>query len=585
MEKATAMDAMEKALNLPELLTCIGRYLGDKRTIITCLCVCKQWKLQFEPLLWRNFEVGSSEDLDDLHPSTELMERNAPFIRSLTLNVHEIAPESHATFYSNCMQLEDLFIHVNPVYVNVPLKWTFMANIIRNLPRLRTIRINHRGGEPSHDFFEAIADCPTIVVLETYGYQFQAKDAEVYFRASATHMKRLSTTHEHFENVSKLPDGLMFQEVRYLDLKDVSGLSFDVQLDWIRRCPNLIALRLQDTRDLSPTQFCQIIPAACPHLTALHLDTDYITDEEIAKILYAIPRIEKLNMSRTSFGDKSMKALRKNFSWLKDLNLQYCHGFTGDLIHEALCSCPNLQSISGDMLDYEDISPASWVCNGLQMFDVGLTLTNTIEEKGMKGYRGSLSKEERLLVDKRSKSVKLFQRLGQLTGLQFLSIGVVDDYELEDSDVPILDTDFALDYLTGLRHIKYFSCKGLFDHRSDREVEEAVRWMLKHWPKLETLEARIVSDMTGIGRDTEEGSGGRQRAKELLRERGIDVEEYEGKEFDADYEYDEYEDDDDLYYGDEGDGFTDLEDDGYDYDEDEDDLEDLAFYMHQHTFD
>ncbi|KAF9963945.1 hypothetical protein BGZ70_007086 [Mortierella alpina] len=576
MEKATAAGAMEKALSLPELLTCIGRYLDDESTIVACLCVCKQWKLQFEPLLWRHFHVASTDDYDTVQPSTELMERNAPFIRSLT--VHEIVPESHATFYANCTQLEDLKIILDPVYADFPVRWTFMANVIRKLPRLQKISVDNPGCEPAHDFFKAIADCPNIIVLETQGYSFKPEDMEVYLRASATHMKRLSSTQEYFDEISKLPDGLIFQEMRYLDIREASGLSFDVQLDWIRRCPNLVSLRWEAMLNLSASQFCQIIPTACPQLTSLHLWTD-ISDGEIASILEALPRVEKLNMSRTEFGDKSMAALRRHFPWLKDLNLQYCYKFTSEYIHEALRSCPKLQSISGDILDYGDIalSPGPWICNGLQMFDVGLTLANPNREDKMKGVFGGAGTQEAWRAsDRRATSVRLFRRLGQLTELQYLSIGVPDDDEVEDDDLPILDAELAQDFLAGLRHIKYFSCKGLFDRRHHRLVEEAVQWMVAHWPQLETIEARILLDV-----EDEYDGPGRNSAIQLLRKHGIQVDEYKG---DADYELDHdeeyYGDDlDDEYYGD------DFDDDGYDYEEDEDELEDLAMYLHQHTLD
>ncbi|CAO3566944.1 unnamed protein product [Mortierella alpina] len=554
-------------------------YLDDDSAIVACLCVCKQWRLQFEPLLWRHFHVASTDDYEIVQPSTELMERNAPFIRSLT--VHEIVPEGHATFYANCTQLEDLKIIVDPVYVDFPVRWTFMANVIRKLPRLRKISVNNPGGEPAHDFFKAIADCPNIVVLETQGYSYKAEDMEIYLRASATHMWRLSSTQEHFEGISKLPDGLMFQEMRYLDIRETSGLSFDTQLDWIRRCPNLISLRWEAMLDLSASQFCQIIPTACPQLTSLHLWTD-ISDEEIALILDALPRVEKLNMSRTAFGDNSMAALRRHFPWLKDLNLQYCFDFTSEYIHEALRSCPKLQSISGDILDYEDIhrTPEPWVCNGLQMFDVGLTLANPVREHEVDDdFGGAGTQDVWPVSDRRMANVKLFRRLGQLTELQYLSIGVPDDDEVEDDKLPILDADLALDFMAGLRHIKYFSCKGLFDHRRHWQVEEAVQWMVAHWPQLETIEARILQDIE----DEYEGPG-RHGAMQLLRKHGIQVDEYKGQELDADYELDhdeEYYDDDldDEYYGD------DLDDDGYDYDEDEDELEDLAMYLHEHTLD
>ncbi|KAF9929071.1 hypothetical protein BGZ67_006601 [Mortierella alpina] len=583
MEQTTATSAMEKALSLPELLTCIGRYLGEDSTIVACLCVCKQWKLQFEPLLWRHFHVASPEDYDTVQPSTELMEQNAAFIRSLT--IHKIAPADHEAFYSNCTQLEDLKISVDPIYLDLPERWTFLANVIRKLPRLRKINISNPGAELPHDLFKAIADCPNIIVLETQGYSLKAEDMEVYFRASETHMKRLSSTQDHFDQIPKLPDGIMFQEVRYLDIMEASGLPVEAQLDWISRCPNLISLRWEARPDLSASQFCQIIPATCPHLTSLHLFTD-ISDEEIALILEAIPRVEKLNMSRTDFGDKSMAALRRHFPWLKDLNLQYCYDFSSQFIHEALCSCPNLQGISGNVLDYEDIgaSPEPWICKGLQMFDVGLTVVKEAQEEEMKDIdRGPGTIAEGLEIAKRSINGKLFQRLGQLTELQYLSIGTADDDGVDAIDLPILDVHSALNFLTGLRHIKYFSCKGLFDDRVPIEVEDAARWMVKHWPQLETLEARFILDTAH-----EYYGPGRQRALELLQKHGIIVEEYDGREYDEDYEFDEFDHDEDEYYGDDVDGFTDMEDDSeydYDYDEDEDGLEDLAFLMHEHTLD
>ncbi|KAF9094938.1 hypothetical protein BGX27_001354 [Mortierella sp. AM989] len=561
---------MEKALGLPEIIACIGKYL-DRSEILNCIRVQKSWKSELEPLLWRTFTCRPS--FDDYgapsivpKPNLVLMQQNAHNIRRLF--IEEMDPAYHMAFFSQCSQLEEItFIVARTLPRNTQAEqvtWVRFADMIQNHPRLTKIVIEgslFKTISLSATLMHAIRKCPKLIALEISECTFDSESTEAYLRACCGNIRRVSTRHDEFSSDFNFSSfDLVFPEMRYFDLREITGMSIDTQMEWISRCPNLISLYWESPHLISGSKFCQILEKSCPYLTALHLLLPLI-DKEIEQILETIPRVEKLSLTRAQFGRLAFKALRRHFPTLRDINLQLSPEAGSAMIQEILSSCPKLESISGETLSYSDIMKGPWVCQNLQMFDVGIRIAEPNEE----GYSRP---QDWPLVAHRA----VYERLSQLTKLQYLSICNNDDVTEEGL---ILSLDAGLRRLETLKDLRFFSCKLLLYQTCQRgEAIEVVEWMVQHWKNLESLEGAL--DMEGVEIA--------ERIVGTVKGHGIQFLDYHEvmDEMDDDYHFEDDDDEDEFY--DEFD-FTDHEyDEEYfgDLDPDETYLEDLLNNLDMH---
>ncbi|KAF9338147.1 hypothetical protein BGZ91_009039, partial [Linnemannia elongata] len=337
---------MDKALMLPEILACIGNML-DNNNIISCMQVCKAWRTEFEPRLWRSFTLKQLEpDYVGLRPDLALLKKNAHHIRSLVIKQMDSALQD---FFMRCKQLEEVRFDAQEVDDGdgVAQMWDRFSDMIDNHSRLRKI------------------------VIDTVPWPMTNK-----------------------------------------------------VLETMERCPKLIVLESKETE----------------------LDV-------IAQILEAAPRIEKLSLPRTGFGELSMDALRRHFPTLRDINLQFCSKVTSPMVQEILRSCANLQSISAESLARSDIIQHPWACRNLQMFDVGIDFVDETD-----GYDPP-----------KSHFREVYQRLSLLTELNYLSICSENQADTDSRDPIEVSLEAGLDELATLKKLTFFSCKTLLNNSHPSE--------------------------------------------------------------------------------------------------------------------
>ncbi|KAF9562700.1 hypothetical protein EC968_005182 [Mortierella alpina] len=81
--------ASQTVITIPELVALISAHLTS-RDIIPCVFVCKDWRRQFEPVLWANFTLCKpfTVSLNDtpLTPLTAALLRNLPHIRTINID-------------------------------------------------------------------------------------------------------------------------------------------------------------------------------------------------------------------------------------------------------------------------------------------------------------------------------------------------------------------------------------------------------------------------------------------------------------------------------------------------------------------
>ncbi|KAF9933569.1 hypothetical protein FBU30_005212 [Linnemannia zychae] len=499
---------MNKTLTLPEILGCIGRNLGNN-DIISCMQVCRAWKIEFEPLLWRSFTL---ELIRRPRPEHSLLLKNAHHIRQLFIS--HMDPNLQ-DFFIQCSQLDE--IHLSLRFLekgDLEHMWGRFSEMIDNHSRLRKIVLKGVQRSLTNQILETIERCPKLIVLETEGIKYDNVITELIFRAFSK-LKRLSSNADEYCSL-QFPDELTFQEMRYLDIYNIGGMSMDMQLAWLSRCPNLISFRLESFNSINVNKLCSTLSAhTCPDLTALHLFVS-LTDAEITRILGAVPRIEKLSLPNSEFGSQSFAALRKHFSTLRDISLQFCTNVTSAMVQEILSSCSHLQSISAEILSYNDIVRQAWVCTGLQMFDVGL----------------SVDAEHGDPETRKTNSRAVYRRLAQLRNLTYLSICSDTQIENQMQDIIMITLEGGLGALETLKKITFFSCKTLLDDIHPTIGYQAVQWMLEHWRRLESFEATSL----GLSRSRDFGKELKEQINgiDLLKDYGIKIAEYELQHVESD---------------------------------------------------
>ncbi|KAF9901012.1 hypothetical protein BX616_002421, partial [Lobosporangium transversale] len=563
---------MEKALELPEIIACISKYL-NKKDILNCICVRKTWMHELEPLLWRSFTCKSSRDVygapsESKRPSLVLMQRNAHHIRQLT--IEEMNPAYHIAFFCQCTHLDEVTLSITRhlPQTEAQILWKRFSDMVRNHIHLRKIVIENNNGamlsplDVPASFLETLCTCPKLIVLETFECSFDAQATAAYMKISGNNIKRLSSCRDAFSDQIQLEPGFIFKELRYLDIKELWPDSIAQQLEWIRRCPNLISVHWDLPRETIPVQaFCDLIPRSCPDLIALHLPLPYITDADIAQILNAFPRIEKLTLSNTMFGPLAFAALERHFPTLKDINLQHASMATSSMIQQIMASCPNLLSISGDQLSYEDIK-TPWVCRNLQMFDVGINIVSV----GLHGT-GYCS----LVTRPVTRDKEVYGMLAQLTNLEYLSIASSNTEQMgRFFGYPIqMSLQAGFTQLRTLKNLKFFSCKSLMElPLQSNQIELMIEWMIKHWRCLEILEGAIMREVDVDGGDGDgDGMSDDKTSKisELLEKHGIKFVNFNQLMDDIDEDYELEDDDVDEEDQDSNDLDYDVMDDEYSY--------------------
>ncbi|KAG0214343.1 hypothetical protein BGX28_002160 [Mortierella sp. GBA30] len=156
-----------------------------------------------------------------------IIEQNAPYIRSLTIRHNA---QSQRAFYGRCYQLENLTLAAN-IYRqdDGESQWAVLA--AHGLPRLQKMG-----------------------------------DRTVY----ASQLNQHETTgsdHDKFDSRFVFPYDLKLRNIRCLNIINAKGLDILTQLEWISRCPNLIAIHW---RGRSAMPRSAVLPAYPSRLSQSH---------------------------------------------------------------------------------------------------------------------------------------------------------------------------------------------------------------------------------------------------------------------------------------------------------------------------
>ncbi|KAF9963193.1 hypothetical protein BGZ65_005288 [Modicella reniformis] len=434
--------------DLPELCEPISIYLLPA-DLVSCVRVCRIWK--------DNLDVGQRPD-----PNLEAMTRHRHFIKDLSF--HGVTENERASLqYPN---LTTLFFGRS---------WSISAASLNVAPILDTLKLSYVRFLDSSSFWVAVSKLPNLRRLETKSLQLDRDSTHVFWMI-CSRLESLQTWHDELD--VRPAKTMVFPLMKSLSVLDVQGANPRDLAEWFMKCPNLVNLNWKHSMFFGDDSLSVLpIGGAWPHLETLRLDGSKI---DLAKFLCNMSKPRELHVAQTGFSNMSFEVLQPRLGALRKIDFPNATqrlnpNVTGRMIHEILCSNPQLQALSGcrvkatDFLD--DRRP--WVCgSSLRFFKIYFVFPQDGD-------------------DTTDLQRTIFRRLSTLTSLEVLDVSGALRLEDEgDKDGLDLRLKSGLGELSTLRLLKQLC----FERTKQLMGEEDVIWISKHWERLQLFQGIMNED-------------------------------------------------------------------------------------------
>ncbi|KAF9351792.1 hypothetical protein BGX26_010242 [Mortierella sp. AD094] len=255
-------------------------------------------------------------------------------------------------------------------------------------------------------------------------------------------------------------------KIRKLTLLHVSNLSTLDQLQLIKLCPELESLNWDLlSRAEAWIEFATATAAGTwPNLESLNLAYEGSADyDALSKVLGSLRKLTELRVHGIGMGPTFYQALRRYFSTIQVLYLARTD-VCSSMVQEVLTHCTSLTSFTAYKIRGEDVVEGQpWGCLQLKELRLYFDLDPTHQRR-------------------------VYEQLARLTQLRSLRDGICHDNDLNDDLRISLDFRLksGLELLSGLKRLKHLTIER--ECGSKAIAEDDVRWMVKHWTSLETVD-------------------------------------------------------------------------------------------------
>lgn len=476
-------------LMLPEILWQIGPQLNQQH-IAHCVLACKTWNATLTPFLFQRVTLPKRKLLPSgkfgTRPMITAIQRNGAYIRHLvcspdsntilrqitpqcttveTLVLGKITPEVLPILRLCRNTLTRLEMTPNPHSNSTT---TLTQTYQRSLSVLGYSQVLPRSEATA--LLGAILDLPHLdhLVLDYLGLCDPAQVLSFF-----DYCKRLSTLELHNNAVLvQAPHNMEFSSLRSLSLID-SSMQLADQMMLFLQCPTLdhVTWRKDGAtipiQTLSRTWSCGLRP-----LKLLDIANVKVPDEGLAEALIHFPRLEQFVARDTLFGPLSKKAIVDAMrSTLEVLDLVDCPAATSEVVTEIMSICWSLKSISADCLRVLDVLENKWVCGDLEELRVvfiGPTM-----------------------MSKSATQLAIYNRIATLKRLRLLSLGRYGSTSRWSvRSVLDLGLNNGLGQLSSLMELREFDFCQMYHNIGIEEL----KFMLKSWPRLETMHGILSAD-------------------------------------------------------------------------------------------
>ncbi|KAF9158763.1 hypothetical protein BGX21_003375 [Mortierella sp. AD011] len=452
-------------INLPEIIHHLSRYLRQQ-DVLRCLFVSKDWHKAFLPFLWGQVLLKK--------PLPSNIQRYHHMINSLTINT---LPEAFNIQYPNLRSLSLGYEWSCYDLLSLPGNDgnTDVANLILINPKISTLKLFPRDGRINESILQSASELQDLERMTLFYARFTpGDDINVFWRA-CRNLKKLRLQGTKFARDTQAPEYVREFGIRILKIEKATGMSEANQLELISRCPRLEELVwLEPQPSSAGKDFVQRIAQGnpWPNLRRLTMNS-CMSDDEVEKILIEMKELTHLELQQASFGPHASTALLEHhLETLVELNLRSCYRATSSTFRDVLCSCPQLEVLTGPKILANDIAQSEpWACLSLKVFQINVEFKES--EHGDKELQSSVFKQ--------------LSRLPKLTELYVGKEAINGTTRYPGLDFRL---EYGMDQLENLKDLRYFSFRNTMQVLGEEDIE----WMTSHWTKLELVSGLLHTD-------------------------------------------------------------------------------------------
>ncbi|KAF9110997.1 hypothetical protein BGX27_005524 [Mortierella sp. AM989] len=542
------------ALELPEIVFKIAPHL-DIADIIACSSVSKAFHILFSPFVWQDLHFGEPCELDPDQPFArkisftsgcrntglqdtddagvtqqqlkEIYQRNAPFIRSLSIHSHDsiypLDPGRGASRIQSLtmegLSLENknhtvehwdrckrLFSQSQSSLQSVSLiNWGYDIEKKRECGQpiwnpilrcaealnLRSLSLNNCciRGRHMKSFWIVCERLEKLEICGVYLDIFMPVAHKMKPRGKKAENNHVSANAVSSDSMDPIPHTYpsRFPQLKELRL-EVSWPSSPKQLNLIiAQCPLLQTLCWRTTRwgVYVRKKFCELfISSTWPCLDSITITGygTFILDDDRARILKSakLP-LRRLDFSTEITQPETLILFRRHFSTIQTIDLTFCRGnSTSAWTIEVLTSCPYLETITAKAITAQEIFDAEpWVCLNLRIFSVFIDMAFPNN-----GHNRKFTTEEIKQCRKVYEQLAVLKQLRELNTLGAINTLVYIDNSPQQHLIPLpLRLKAGLNLMSTSSKLEDIRFWG-----GNQEVHmKELKWMVQHWKRLKRI--------------------------------------------------------------------------------------------------
>ncbi|KAK2431232.1 F-box/LRR-repeat protein [Trifolium repens] len=214
------------------------------------------------------------------------------------------------------------------------------------LAGLVSINVSGCQGLGNSSFFALLSNCPLLAEIRMestnigIGPPPSVVDLAVYHQLKSLHLA--CSTHLQDEQVNTF--GFMFPSMQLIDLSFCKRISDQCIATLLKRCRKIRHLKLACCFPLVKVFSINFEVCGLEVLNLSHLRID---DKELYEISKIFPRLLQLDLEHCyDVTEKGVRLAVENCTRLKEINLQYCHKVSTDIVSWMIFSRPSLRKIT-----------------------------------------------------------------------------------------------------------------------------------------------------------------------------------------------------------------------------------------------
>ncbi|KAF9995711.1 hypothetical protein BGZ79_010566 [Entomortierella chlamydospora] len=229
-------------------------------------------------------------------------------------------------------------------------------------------------------------------------------------------------------------------------------------------------------------------------LKSLDISCGITHDQHLSVIFTQLPFLEKLVAQDSEFGPISLTALLTNLrDKIQVLDLAGCKAVTPEMVNLIMESCPSLKSLSADRLRAADGDDSGGSGGGGGGSGCGI-----LEESHKNRWICHDLEELRIvftgptLLPPNEAQFATYSKIATLKKLRVLNLGRYTSSTPPPKSILDLSLAGGFQQLESLKELRVFD----FCHLDHKMTMEEFKFMLKAWPKLETIHGKLSSGGT-----------------------------------------------------------------------------------------